>query len=170
MLFSQNAQCHSQKTFYETVNLDKLVKSQKTSFFVIPAKAGIQCFQKLMTDLDPGLRRGDDFLRVHQPLNFNKDWAKGNFCKGIETFEKRDIFLSGKEGKNFNRRNTLCISRIKIRSLTPHHEKMTVLQRSRIASYGLYTKARRSFQLNLGTYKSGIYKKADVNGNNKNGR
>ncbi len=47
-----------------------------------------------------------------------------------ETFEKRDIFLSGKEGKNFNQRNTLCISRIKIRSLTPHHEKMTVLQRS----------------------------------------
>ncbi len=53
----------------------------------------------------------------------------------IETFEKRDIFLSGKEGKNFNRRNTLCISRIKIRSLTPHHEKMTVLQRSRIEPY-----------------------------------
>jgi len=53
---------------------DKLVKSQKTSFFVIPdfgelsrvAKAGIQYFQKLMTDLDPGFRRGDDFLRDHQ--------------------------------------------------------------------------------------------------------
>jgi hypothetical protein len=42
---------------------DELVKSQKTSFFVIPAKAGIQCFQKLITDLDPGFRRGDDFLR-----------------------------------------------------------------------------------------------------------
>jgi len=36
------------------------------SFFVIPAKAGIQCFQKLITDLDPGFRRGDDFLRDHQ--------------------------------------------------------------------------------------------------------
>ena len=45
--------------------LDALVKSQKTSFFVIPAKAGIQCFKELMTDLDPGFRRGDDFLRVH---------------------------------------------------------------------------------------------------------
>jgi hypothetical protein len=43
--------------------VDNLVKSPKTSFFVIPAKAGIQCFQKLMTDLDPGFRRGDDFLR-----------------------------------------------------------------------------------------------------------
>ncbi|MBC8458401.1 MAG: hypothetical protein H8D67_10445 [Deltaproteobacteria bacterium] len=45
---------------------DGLVKSQKTSFSVIPAKAGIQCFKELMTDLDPGFRRGDDFLRVHQ--------------------------------------------------------------------------------------------------------
>ena len=42
------------------------VKSQKTSFFVIPAKAGSQCFQKLMADLDPGFRRGDDFLRDYQ--------------------------------------------------------------------------------------------------------
>jgi len=48
-----------------------------------------------------------------------------------ETFEKCDIFLSGKEGKNFNRRNTLGILRIKICCLTPHHEKMAVLQRSR---------------------------------------
>ena len=46
--------------------IDAFVKSQKTSFFVIPAKAGIQCFQKLMTDLDPGFRRGDDFLRGRQ--------------------------------------------------------------------------------------------------------
>jgi len=51
-----------------SLNFDGLVKSQKTSFFVITAKAGIQCFQKLMTDLDPGFRRGDDFLRVHQFL------------------------------------------------------------------------------------------------------
>jgi len=48
------------------INTDSLVKSQKTSFFVIPAKAGIQCFQELITDLDPGFRRGDDFLRSHQ--------------------------------------------------------------------------------------------------------
>jgi hypothetical protein len=48
------------------INTDSLVKSQKTSFFVIPAKAGIQCFQKLMTGLDPGFSRGDDFLRGRQ--------------------------------------------------------------------------------------------------------
>ncbi|MCD6297182.1 MAG: hypothetical protein J7M30_08505, partial [Deltaproteobacteria bacterium] len=47
------------------VTLDGLVKSQKTSFFVIPAEAGIQYFQELMPDLDPGFRRGDDFLQVH---------------------------------------------------------------------------------------------------------
>jgi hypothetical protein len=47
-----------------------------------------------------------------------------------DTFAKRDIFSSGKEGENFNRRNTLSISRIKICSLTPHHGKTAVLQRS----------------------------------------
>jgi hypothetical protein len=52
--------------FCHNTNFDALIKSQKTSFFVIPAKAGIQCFQKLMTDLNPGFRRGDDFLRVYQ--------------------------------------------------------------------------------------------------------
>ena len=39
---------------FKIQSFDALVKSQKTSFFVIPAKAGIQCFQKLMTYLDPG--------------------------------------------------------------------------------------------------------------------
>jgi len=46
--------------------IDGFVKSPKTLFFVIPAKAGIQEYQGL---LDPGFRRGDDFndfLRVHQ--------------------------------------------------------------------------------------------------------
>ena len=38
-------------------NIDGLVKSLKMPFFVIPAKAGIQSFQRL---LDPGFRRGDD--------------------------------------------------------------------------------------------------------------
>ena len=42
---------------------DKLVKSQKMLFSVIPAEAGIQCFKELMIDLDPGFRRGDDFLQ-----------------------------------------------------------------------------------------------------------
>jgi glycyl-radical enzyme activating protein len=49
----------------------------------------------------------------------------------LETFAQRDIFLSGKEGENFNHRNTLGISRSKIGSLTPHHGKMAVVQGSR---------------------------------------
>ena len=42
---------------------DKLVKSRKMPFSVIPEKAGIKCFKELMIDLDPGFRRGDDFLQ-----------------------------------------------------------------------------------------------------------
>jgi len=45
--------------------LDVLVKSQKSSVFVIPAKAGIQEYQVVM---DPRFRGGDglgDFLRIH---------------------------------------------------------------------------------------------------------
>ncbi|MBW2614588.1 MAG: hypothetical protein JRD02_00215 [Deltaproteobacteria bacterium] len=57
-------------TFYESINFDNLVKSQGFPFGVIPAEAGIQCFQKFMADLDPGLvvipdsdpGRGDYFL------------------------------------------------------------------------------------------------------------
>jgi hypothetical protein len=48
------------------INVDAFVKSRKTPFSVIPAKAGIQEKQAL---LDPGFRRGDgfdDFLRTHQ--------------------------------------------------------------------------------------------------------
>ncbi len=44
---------------------DGFVRGQIRSFFVIPAKAGIQEKQAL---LDPGFRRGDasdDFLRMH---------------------------------------------------------------------------------------------------------
>jgi hypothetical protein len=51
---------------FPKIKVDGLVKSRKVLFSVIPAKAGIQCFQELMTELDPGFRRGDDFLRVHQ--------------------------------------------------------------------------------------------------------
>ena len=50
-----------------TTNLEGFVKSRKTPFSVIPAKAGIQEKQGL---LDPGFRRGDgidDFLRDRQP-------------------------------------------------------------------------------------------------------
>ena len=53
---------------YGVVKIDGFVKSLKTSFGVIPAKAGIQCFQIL---LDACLRRHDgisDFLRVYQDL------------------------------------------------------------------------------------------------------
>ncbi len=48
------------------VNIDDLVKSRKTSFFVIPAKAGIQFIQVLAKALDSGFHRSDDFLRDHQ--------------------------------------------------------------------------------------------------------
>jgi len=62
------------------MKIDELVKSQKNPFFVIPSRiggrddgqAGIQCFQKLMPDLDPGFRRGDDFLRDHQNWRFKE--------------------------------------------------------------------------------------------------
>jgi hypothetical protein len=52
----------------ERLKPDAFVKSQDLGFPVIPAKAGIQCFQEV---LDPGFRRGDameDFLRDHQSL------------------------------------------------------------------------------------------------------
>jgi len=45
-------------TYYETINLDELVKRQKTFFSVIPAKAGIQLFQRV---LDSRLRGSDGF-------------------------------------------------------------------------------------------------------------
>jgi len=53
-------------TFYEPIKFDGPVRSPKSPFSVIPAKAGIQEKQAL---LDPGFRRGDgidDFLRDHQ--------------------------------------------------------------------------------------------------------
>ncbi len=43
-----------------------LVKSQKIPFPVIPAKAGIQCFQAVADHLESGFHRSDDFLRIHQ--------------------------------------------------------------------------------------------------------
>ena len=49
--------------------LDELVKSRKTPFFVIPAKAGIQFFQLVTEFLDSGFHRSDDFLRNHHTLN-----------------------------------------------------------------------------------------------------
>jgi hypothetical protein len=48
---------------FSGLKYDELVKSQKTGFFVIPAKAGIQSFKAVKGDLDSGFRRSDDFLR-----------------------------------------------------------------------------------------------------------
>jgi len=53
---------------YLFINFDELVKSRKTPFFVIPAKAGIQFFQLVTEFLDSGFHRSDDFLRNHQFL------------------------------------------------------------------------------------------------------
>jgi hypothetical protein len=48
------------------IKVDELVKSRKTPFFAIPAKAGIQFFQLVAEFLDSGFHRSDDFLRNHQ--------------------------------------------------------------------------------------------------------
>ncbi len=56
-------------TYLDFVNMeiiDKLVKSQKAYFFVIPAKAGIQLYQLVATTMDSGFHRSDDFLRDSQ--------------------------------------------------------------------------------------------------------
>jgi hypothetical protein len=49
----------------QTITSDGIVKSLNFAICVIPAKAGIQCFQ---VDIDSDLRRNDgawDFLRCH---------------------------------------------------------------------------------------------------------
>jgi hypothetical protein len=46
--------------------IDDLVKSPKSLFFVIPAKAGIQYFHRVTKNLDPVFQRSDDFLRNRQ--------------------------------------------------------------------------------------------------------
>jgi len=46
--------------FYETITIDDLVKSLKIPFSVIPAKAGIQYFQRLINTLDSGACPGPD--------------------------------------------------------------------------------------------------------------
>jgi hypothetical protein len=71
-------------------NLDGAVKSRITLFSVIPAKAGIQCFQAF---LDPGLRRGDgfwDFLRIHQRWMFDvgRSFFKGQKVRKKHSSEK----------------------------------------------------------------------------------
>jgi len=44
---------------------DEPVKSRKTANDVMLAKAGIQEYPVVTNTLDPGFRRGDDFLRGH---------------------------------------------------------------------------------------------------------
>ena len=60
----------TEKTYYDWIlryiKFDELVKSRKTPFFVIPAKAGIQFFQLVTEFLDSGFHRSDNFLRNHQ--------------------------------------------------------------------------------------------------------
>jgi len=47
-------------------NLDELVKSRKTPFFVIPSRIVVRDDDQAGTEfLDSGFHRGDDFLRVH---------------------------------------------------------------------------------------------------------
>jgi hypothetical protein len=48
------------------IKTDGLVKSRKSPFSVIPAKAGIQRFQRLRKFLASFFQRGDDFLRSRQ--------------------------------------------------------------------------------------------------------
>jgi len=48
--------------FWKQVMLDKLVRSRKYTRIVMPAKAGIQEYQRVRKALDPGFRRGDDFF------------------------------------------------------------------------------------------------------------
>jgi hypothetical protein len=48
---------------------DALAISLERLFSVIPAKAGIQFFQVVVKTMDPGFRRGDDFLRTHYLYN-----------------------------------------------------------------------------------------------------
>ena len=51
---------------HRTSNADGFVKSLKTFFGVIPAKAGIQCFQIV---LDACLRRHDGILTFYEVVN-----------------------------------------------------------------------------------------------------
>jgi len=59
-------------TFYEAINIDGLVKSLGMLFSVIPAKAGIQSSHIVISSLDSGFHRSDNFLRSHQHCKFGK--------------------------------------------------------------------------------------------------
>ena len=58
--------------------LVELAKSQKAGFSVIPAKAGSRFFPLVMSSLDSGSHRSDDFLRDHEWLMMGKSGRFGN--------------------------------------------------------------------------------------------
>ena len=62
----QGSKRHHRDYFLWRSNIDELVKSRKTPFVVIPAKAGIQFFQLVTGFLDSDFHRSDDFLRDRQ--------------------------------------------------------------------------------------------------------
>jgi len=53
-------------SFFSVSKVDGPVKSRKSTTNVMPVKAGIQKYQMVTKALDPGFRRGDDFLRERQ--------------------------------------------------------------------------------------------------------
>jgi hypothetical protein len=79
-------------------------KNDLSLFPVIPAKAGIQCFQNFANFLDPGFHRGDDLNSIFSHLqggvqgDFEKippTSPKGGFIGGVrkvESGEKRTLF------------------------------------------------------------------------------
>jgi hypothetical protein len=48
-----------QATFYESIKIDEIVKSQKLPPYVIPAKAVIQYFQQVVYRIMPGMTEAD---------------------------------------------------------------------------------------------------------------
>jgi len=84
------------------MKLHELVKSQKETSPVIPAKAGIQEKQAL---LDPGFRRGDgfdDLLRSLQTSSFEIPWSPlappkaGKPCSIFDIHSVLRIWLFGR--------------------------------------------------------------------------
>jgi hypothetical protein len=62
---NQRAKSKRQRAKMNWAFADELGKSQKESLFVIPAKAGIQFFPSVISSLDSGFHRSDDFSVDH---------------------------------------------------------------------------------------------------------
>ena len=67
-------------------------KNDLSLFPVIPAKAGIQCFQKFANFLDPGFHRGDDLNSIFSHLQREK----GGFDGSANLGSVSDIQISAK--------------------------------------------------------------------------